>query len=105
MKAQHNITQIARLLGRDNSTFSRKLRFNAECRGYKAKQACELTCKRSESIRSAKTLAPSVLVVRPPLVFWSEVKCNFGALCMLMSLGSLFWLQPATIFPARSWIC
>jgi IS30 family transposase len=47
MKAQHNITQIARLLGRDKSTISRELRRNAGCRGYRAKQACELACKRS----------------------------------------------------------
>ena len=59
-KAQHNITQIARLLGRDKSTISRELRRNAGCRGYKAKQACELACKRSESSRNANTLAPWV---------------------------------------------
>jgi len=58
MKAQHNITQIARLLGRDKSTISRELRRNAGCRGYTAKQACELACKRSESSRNASTLAP-----------------------------------------------
>ncbi len=58
MKAQHNITQIARLLGRDKSTISRELRRNAGCRGYKAKQACELACQRSESSRNANTLAP-----------------------------------------------
>ena len=60
MKAQHNITQIAQLLGRDKSTISRELRRNAGCQGYKAKQACELACKRSESSRNANTLAPWV---------------------------------------------
>jgi IS30 family transposase len=60
MKAQHNITQIARLLGRDKSTISRELRRNAGCRGYRAKQACELACKRSESSRNANMLAPWV---------------------------------------------
>jgi IS30 family transposase len=60
MKAQHNITQIARLLGRDKSTISRELRRNAGYRGYKAKQACELACKRSESSRNTSTLAPWV---------------------------------------------
>jgi IS30 family transposase len=60
MKAQHNITQIARLLGRNKSTISRELRRNAGCRGYKAKQACELACKRSESSRNAHTVAPWV---------------------------------------------
>ena len=42
MNAQHNITQIARLLGRDKSTISRELRRNAGCRGYKAKQIVNL---------------------------------------------------------------
>jgi IS30 family transposase len=60
MEAQHNITQIARLLGRDKSTISRELRRNAGCRGYRAKQACELACKRSESSRNASRLAPWV---------------------------------------------
>jgi IS30 family transposase len=60
MDAQHNITQIAQLLGRDKSTISRELRRNAGCRGYRAKQACELACKRSESSRNANMLAPWV---------------------------------------------
>ena len=60
MNAQHNITQIAQLLGRDKSTISRELRRNAGRRGYKAKQACELACKRSQSSRNACTLAPWV---------------------------------------------
>ena len=60
MDAQHNITQIAQLLGRDKSTISRELRRNAGCRGYNGKQACELACKRSESSRNANTLAPLV---------------------------------------------
>ena len=58
MKAQHNITQIAQLLGRDKSTISRELRRNAGCRGYRAKQASELACKRAESSRNASKLAP-----------------------------------------------
>jgi IS30 family transposase len=60
MKAQFNITQIAQLLGRDKSTISRELRSNAGCRGYRAKQAGEPACKRSESSRNANTLAPWV---------------------------------------------
>ena len=60
MKVQHNITQIARLLGRDKSTIIRELRRNAGCRGYKANQACELACKRSVLSRNASTLAPRV---------------------------------------------
>jgi len=42
VKAQHNITQIAQLHGRDKSTISRELRRNAWCRGYRAKQAVSL---------------------------------------------------------------
>ena len=57
MKSQHNITQIAQPLGRNNSTVSRGLRRNAGCRGCRAKQACELASKRSESSRNASTLA------------------------------------------------
>ena len=60
MNAQHNITLIAQLLGRDKSTISRELRRNAGCRGYRAKQARELASKRSESSRNADTLAPWV---------------------------------------------
>ena len=60
MKTQHNITQIAQLLGRDMSTISRELRRNAGCLGYLAKQARELAFKRSESSRYASTLAPWV---------------------------------------------
>jgi len=60
MKAQHNISQIAQLLGRDKSTISRELRRNAGCRGYRAKQASELACKRAESSRNASKLAPWV---------------------------------------------
>ena len=60
MNAQQNITQIAQLLGRDKFTISRELRRNAGCRGHKAKQACELACKRSESSRYANILAPWV---------------------------------------------
>jgi IS30 family transposase len=60
MNAQHNVTKIAQLLGHDKSMISRELRRNAGCRGYRAKQACELSCKRSESSRNANTLAPWV---------------------------------------------
>ena len=60
MKAQHNITQIAVLLGRNKSTISRELHRNAGSRGYRPKQACELAAQRSESSRNASTLAPWV---------------------------------------------
>ena len=57
MKEQQNITQVAQLLGRDKSAISRELRRNAGCRGYQAKQTCELDGKRSESSYKACTLA------------------------------------------------
>ena len=60
MKAQHNITQISVLLGRNKSTISRELHRNAGSRGYRPKQACELAAQRSESSRNASTLAPWV---------------------------------------------
>lgn len=60
MKAQHNITQIAVLLGLNKSTISRELHRNAGSRGYRPKQACELAAQRSESSRNASTLAPWV---------------------------------------------
>ena len=60
MKAQHSITQIASLIRLHKSKISSELRCNAGCRGYKAKQTCELACKRSESSRNASTLAPWV---------------------------------------------
>jgi hypothetical protein len=53
MNAQHNITQISLLPGRDKSTISRELLRNAGCRVYKSKQACES----SESSSNANTLA------------------------------------------------
>ena len=60
MKAQYTIMQIAQLLGRHKSTISRVLRRNAGFRGYRPKQACELSLKRSESSRYASTIPPSV---------------------------------------------
>ena len=60
MKAQHNITQIAVLPGRNNSTISRELHRNVGNRGYRLKQDCELAAQPSESSRNASTLAPWV---------------------------------------------
>lgn len=60
MKAQHSITEIAQLLGRNKSTISRELRRNSGFRGYRPKQACELAHSRSESSRNARTIAPWV---------------------------------------------
>jgi IS30 family transposase len=57
-KAQHYITQIANLLGRDKSTISRELHRNVRCRGYRAKQAFVIAYKRFDSSRNASTLLP-----------------------------------------------
>jgi IS30 family transposase len=60
MKAQHSITQIASLVGRDKSTISRELRRNDGSRGYRPKQASELAVECSEQSRNAYTVAPWV---------------------------------------------
>jgi IS30 family transposase len=60
MKAQHKITHIAVLLGRNKSTIIRELYRNAGSWGYRPKQACELAAQRSELSRNATTLAPWV---------------------------------------------
>ena len=58
MKAQHSITQIASLIGRDRSMTSRELHRNTGCRGYRPKQASELAIELPEQIRNAFTVAP-----------------------------------------------
>ena len=56
MKAGHDQTQIAKLLDRHKSTNSRELSRNCELKGYRPKQACELTAKRSEQSRNAASV-------------------------------------------------
>jgi IS30 family transposase len=53
MKAGHDQTQIAKLLDRNKSTISRELFRNRGLKGYRPKQACELTVKQSEKSRNA----------------------------------------------------
>ena len=60
MKAGHNITQIADLLSRSKSTISRELSRNAGSRGYRPKQACELSRQRAQGSRNAALVAPWV---------------------------------------------
>ena len=60
MKAGHNITQIADLLSRSKSTISCELRRNAGSRGYRPKQACELSLQRAKGSRNAALVAPWV---------------------------------------------
>jgi len=51
MKAGHDQTQIAKLLDRQKSTISQELFRNCGLKGYRPRQACELTAKRSEQKR------------------------------------------------------
>lgn len=50
MQAGHSQTQIFQLLCRDKSTISRGFK------GYKSKQACDLSTKRSKQNRNAATV-------------------------------------------------
>jgi len=51
MNAGHGQTQIAKLLDRHKSTISRELSRNRGLKGYRPKQACELTAQRCEQSR------------------------------------------------------
>ena len=61
MKAGHNIKQIADLLSRSKSTISRELHRNTGSRGYRPKQACELSRLRALGSRNAALVAPWVM--------------------------------------------
>lgn len=54
MKAGHNPTEIAEVLGRHKSTISRELKRNRGRRGYRPKQAQELAHRRRQTAHSAK---------------------------------------------------
>jgi len=60
MKAGHDQSQIAKVLDRNKSTISRELSRNTGSRGYRPKQACEMSAVRSQNSRNASTLAPWV---------------------------------------------
>ena len=60
MKAGHDQTQIAKLLDRHKSTISRELSRNSGSRGYRPKQACEMSADRAQNSRNAPTIAPWV---------------------------------------------
>ena len=60
MKAGHDQTQIAKLLDRHKSTISRELFRNRDLKGYRPKQACATTTKRSEKSLNATTMPPWV---------------------------------------------
>jgi IS30 family transposase len=61
MNAGHGQTQIAKLLDRHKSTISRELSRNRGLKGYRPKQACELTAQRCEQSRYAATVPTWVI--------------------------------------------
>jgi IS30 family transposase len=60
MKAGHDRTHIAKLLERHKSAISRELKRNTGSRGYRPKQACELSVKRAQNSHNAPTVHPLV---------------------------------------------
>jgi IS30 family transposase len=60
MKAGHDQSQIAKVLDRNKSTISRELSRNTGSRGYRPKQACEISADRAQNSRNASTVAPWV---------------------------------------------
>jgi IS30 family transposase len=74
MKAQHSITQIAILIGRNKATISRECYRIAGDRGYCSKQATELSIEHAEQSHNACTLAPWLKeqTVAPPRLQWGS---------------------------------
>ena len=60
MNAGHDQSQIAKLLDRHKSTISRELSRNTGSRGYRPKQACEMSADRAQNSRNAPTVEPWV---------------------------------------------
>ena len=60
MKAGHDQSQIAKLLDRHKSTICRELSRNTGSRGYRPKQACEMSADRAQNSRNAPTVEPWV---------------------------------------------
>jgi len=56
MKVGHNQSQIAKVLDRSKSTISRELSLNTGSRGYRPKQACEMSADRAQNSRNANTV-------------------------------------------------
>ena len=69
MKAGLDQTLIAKLLDRHKSTISRELRCNTGSRGYRLKQACELSVERAQNSRNALGLVFMVPAAVLLLVF------------------------------------
>ena len=60
LKAGHDQSEIANLLDRHKSTISRELKRNTGSRGYRPKQACEISAKRAQNSRNAPNIDPLV---------------------------------------------
>jgi hypothetical protein len=60
VKSGHHHSGIAKLLHRHKSTIGRELSRNTGSRGYRPKQACEISADRAQNSRNANTLAPWV---------------------------------------------
>ena len=60
LKANHTISEIARLLGRSRSTISRELNRGRGQRGYRAEQACRKAAQRAQRSRNARRVSAQV---------------------------------------------
>ena len=60
MKAGYDQSQIAKVLDRNKSAISRELIRNTGSRGYRPKQACEMSADRGQNRRNANAVAPWV---------------------------------------------
>lgn len=69
LKADHTISEIARLLGRHRSTISRELSRGSGQRGYRAEQACRKASERAQHSRNARRVGPAV---------WADVAFYLG---------------------------
>lgn len=72
LKAEHNQTEIAMILGRHKSTISREIRRNTGLRGYRPKQAQRLTEERRESKNRPRIIDTTWRAVEQLLILdWS----------------------------------
>jgi len=58
MKAGHDQSQIAKLLDWPKPTTNRELKRNPGSRGYRRKQACDISAKRARNTSNAPTVKP-----------------------------------------------
>ena len=69
LRANHTISEIARLLGRSRSTISRELSRGRGQRGYRAEQACRKAAQRAQRSRNARRVSAQV---------WADVVFYLG---------------------------